>query len=192
MKRDDLTRLKHIGPSRMKLLNDFGITTIEQLHKIPLKRLAGVTSIGEHYAKLIKDSVAAYYTGERGKLRGESLPVTEADTDEIDKRFEKKIAALNRRLNRANEDLKPLWKKKYLEQYIDFKKRAKQLKARLGATTDHAGKNLSKKTKKKIIKKADAIGLLLKKTGKKPKKKKYTEITRGIQSFSKMLREVLP
>lgn len=192
VKKDDLTQLKHIGPFRMKLLNDFGITTIEQLYEIPLENLAQMPSIGEHSAKLIKDAVAEYYTEEREKLPGKILPVMEKKPDKISKILGKKVTALNKRLSRANEDLKPLWKKKYLELYIDFKKKAKQLKARLDAITDHPEENLTKKAKKNIIKKADALDLFLKKTGEKPKKKKYKEITRQIQSFSKMLREITP
>ena len=40
MKQDDLTQLKHVGMSRMKLLNDFGIKTLKQLHELPLEKLA--------------------------------------------------------------------------------------------------------------------------------------------------------
>ncbi len=56
MKKDDLTQVKHIGVARMKLLNDVGITTIKQLHETPLEKLAQIGTIGEHYAKLIKDA----------------------------------------------------------------------------------------------------------------------------------------
>ena len=61
MKKEDLTQVKNIGPSRMKLLNESGITTIKQLDETPLEKLTQIESIGRHYAKLIKDSVAEYY-----------------------------------------------------------------------------------------------------------------------------------
>lgn len=61
MKKDDLTQVKNIGPSRMKLLNDFGITTIKQLDETSLEKLAQIESIGLNYAKLIKDAVTEYY-----------------------------------------------------------------------------------------------------------------------------------
>ncbi len=57
MKNDDLTQVKYIGPSRMKLHNDFGITTIKQLYETPQEKLCQVESISGHYAKLIKDAV---------------------------------------------------------------------------------------------------------------------------------------
>ena len=60
MVQDDLTKLKHVGVSRMKLLNDLGITTVEQLFEMPLEKLAEIKSIGGHYAKLIKNSVNEY------------------------------------------------------------------------------------------------------------------------------------
>ncbi len=58
VKKDDLTQLKYIEASRMKLLNKHGITTIKQLYEMPEEKLAGIKSIGNHYAKLIKVSAA--------------------------------------------------------------------------------------------------------------------------------------
>ena len=81
-------------------------------------------------------------------------------------------------------------KKKYVPLYIDFKKSSKKLKARLN-TAGQMEEDLPKKAKKRIAKKADALNSILKKTGKKPKKKNYREITRTIQSFSTMLRNMV-
>ncbi len=53
MKKDDLTQVKNIGPSRMKLLNDSGITTVKQLDETPLEKLTQIESIGKNYAKLM-------------------------------------------------------------------------------------------------------------------------------------------
>jgi hypothetical protein len=189
MKKDDLTRLKHIGASRMKLLNGVGINTIEQLYETPLEKLTQIKSIGEHYSKLIKESVTEYYKNRR-KLPEQILSAKEIKRRKINKDFQKKIAILDKSLNRANENLKPLWKKKYLERYIDFKKRSKKLKARLN-TVGQMEKDLPKKAKKSIVKKADVLNSILKRAGKKPKKKKYREITREIQSFSTMLRDMI-
>ena len=190
MKQDDLTQLKHIGIARGKALNDQGITTIKQLHEIPLEKLAQLKSIGGHYAKLIKEAVVGYY-----KEKGEELPVMKTVSakaekiENINQNLRKQVKRLNKRLARVNEDLKPLWKKKYLESYIEFKKRSNKLKARL-KEVDQMRENLPTKVKKNIIKKADALTLNLKKVGKKPKKKKYKEITQKIQSVSSMLRNI--
>ena len=189
MKKDAVTRLKHVGASRMKLLNDVGINTIEQLYETPLEKLTHIKSIGEHYSKLIKESVTEYYKN-RGKLPEKTLSAKEMKRRKIKIDFQKKITLLDKNLNRANENFKPLWKKKYLEQYIDFKKRSKKLKARLN-TAGQMEEDLPKKAKKSIVKKADALNSILKKAGKKPKKKKYREITREIQSFSTMLRDMI-
>ena len=188
MKQDDLTQLKHIGVTRMQLLNDFGITTIKQLYKMPLEKLAEIKSIGAHYAKLIKISVTEYYKEKQKKLPGETISAKERKIEEINRDLQKKIKRLNKNLNRVNEDLKPLWEKKYLGLYIDFKKRSTKLKARL-KTLGKSQEDLSKKVKKNIIKKTDALTLTLKKIGKKPKKKKYKELTKEIQSFYKMIRD---
>jgi len=188
MKQDDLTQLKHVGVFRMKILNDLGITTIKQLYEIPLEKLAEIKSIGRHYAKLIQNSVAAYYREKHQKRPGKTVSSKERKIEEINRDLQKTIKRLNKSLSRSNENFKPLGKKKYVELYINFKKRSTRLKARLKAV-GKTQQDLSKKAKKKIIKKAEALNLTLKRAGKKPKKKKYQEITQEIQSFSRMLRD---
>jgi len=190
MKQDDLTQLKHVGVMRMKLLYDSGITTIKQLYEMPLEKLAEIKSIGEHYAKLIKNSVAECYRGKDQKLPEKIVSAKERKIKEINQDLQKKIKSLKKNLNRMNENLKPLWEKKYLESYVAFKNRSNKLKARLKAT-NQIHEDLPKKVKKKIVKKGDALNLFLKKVGKKPKKKKYKEITQEIQSFSRMLRDII-
>lgn len=190
MKQDDLTCLKHVGIARMKLLNDSGFTTINQLHEIPLGKLAETKSIGEYYAKLIKKSVDEYYREKNVNLPGEMVSANTIKTDKINRDLQKKIKRLYKRLNRVNENLKPLWKKKYLELYIDFKKRFTKLKARL-SVLDQIKEDLPKKDKKHISKKAETLILNLKKVGEKPKKKKYKKTIKEIQSFSRLLRDTI-
>jgi nucleoside diphosphate kinase len=190
MKQDDLTQLKHIGIARGKALNDQGITTIKQLHEIPLEKLAQLKSIGGHYANLIKEAVVEYYEKKGEKLpKMKTVSAKEEKIENINQNLRKHIKRLNKRLVRVNEDLKPLWKKKYLESYIEFKKRSNKLKARLNEM-GQIRENLPRKAKKNIIKKTDALNLNLKKVSKKPKKKKYKEINQEIQSFSSMLRDI--
>jgi nucleotidyltransferase/DNA polymerase involved in DNA repair len=190
MKNDDLTQVKHIGPSRMKVLNDNGIRTIKQLYETPLDKLARIASIGERYAKLIKDAVAEYYgeTARESIAVPETVPGKEKEIEEIQQDLQKGIKTLHKRLKRANEVLKPLGKKKYLELYIDFKKRSKTLKNRIDALNQNQGK-LPDKRAKSIIKKADALNTTLKNVSKKTKKKKYKKLCQEIRSFSKMLRD---
>ena len=188
MNQDDLTCLKHVGIARMKRLNDSGLTTIKQLHEIPLGKLAEIKSIGEHYAKLIKISVDGYYREKHVNFPGETVSSDTIKTDKINRNLHKKIKRLYKRLNRVNENLKPLWKKKYLKLYIDFKKRFTKLKARL-SVLDQMVEDLPKKDKKRISRKAETLILNLKKVGKKPKKKKYKQTIEEIQSFSRWLRD---
>lgn len=190
MKPDDLTQLKHISAARMKLFNDLGITTIKQLYEMPLEKLVGIKSIGEHYAMLIKNSVTEHYKDKQEKPPPETVSAKEKKINQINRDLYKQIKKLNKSLNRVNEILKPLWEKKYLELYIDFKKRSSKLKARLKAL-GKIQQDLPKKVKKNFIKEADALNLALKRAEKKPKKKKYKEITKGIQSFSKMIGTIL-
>ena len=125
------------------------------------------------------------------KSAPKAVSVKKRKTSAADPDLNKKITVLKKRLKQANEKLKPLDKKKYLELYIDFKKRSKTLKTHLGRLNKNPG-DLSKKASKKIIKNADALSATLKNVGKKPKKKKYGQVSQEIQSFSKMLKKTLP
>ena len=189
MKKDDLTQVKNIGPARMKLLNDSGITTIKQLDETPLEKLAQIESIGGRYAKLIKVAVTEYYGKKPGKSAVTTASGQEKKVVDISGKLRKRIKVLNKRLKQAREDLKPLGKKKYLEAYIDFKKRSNALKSRL-KNLDQIEGGLSQKVKKKIIKNVDALNLTLKKAGEKPKKKKYKKLAQEIKLFSKTLRDI--
>ena len=188
MKKDDLTRVKHIGAARMKVLNDSGITTIKKLYEIPLEKLAQIETIGEHYAKLIKGAVTEVYEPSSEKIAAETEPTKEKKIAKIDQDLQKQIKILNKRFKQTNEKLKPLGKKKYLPLYIDVKNRSKTLRARLKALGQPEG-NLPQKVKKKIIKKAGALNATMKNVGKKPKKKTYKALSKEIQSFTKMLKE---
>ena len=190
MKKDDLTQVRHVGALRMKMLNSSGITTLRQLHQISLEKLAKVKTIGPHYAKLIKAAVAESFEKKPVKSapKAKAVSVKKRKKTAADPGLSKRIAVLKKRLKQANEKLKPLDKKKYLELYIDFKKRSKMLKTHLGQLNKNPG-DLSKKDRKSIIKNADALSATLKNVGKKPKKKKYQKISKDIQSFSKVLKK---
>jgi predicted flap endonuclease-1-like 5' DNA nuclease len=188
MKKDDLTQVKHIGAARMKLLNDFGITTFRQLYETPLENLARIETIGEHFAKLIKDAVSESYGEKPEKTVPKTVSGKEKDTKEIDPNLPKQIKVLKKQLKQASEKLKPLGKKKYLELYIDFKKRSKTLKTRLNGL-DQIRADLSKEVTENIINNADALNATLKNIGEKPKKKIYKKIAQEIQLFSKTLKK---
>ena len=197
MTQDDLTQVKHIGPARMKVLNANGIRTIKQLFDAPLEKLAQIESISERYAKLIKDAVVEYYGQKPEKPPAKTTPVKEKKietietietTETTDQNLGKQIKMLTKRLKRANENLKPLGKKKFVGPYVEFKKRSNTLKTRLKELGQMQG-DLSNTLNKKILKKADALNEALKNTGKKPKKKKYQALSKKVQSLSKMLKD---
>ena len=185
MKSDDLTQVKHIGPSRMKLLNDSGIHTFRQIYEMPLEKLARIKLIGKHYAGLIKDAVTEYYGANHEKGAAKTMP--EEKMEEVNRNLRKQLGVLKKRLKQANEDLKPLGKKKHLEVYINFKKRSQTLKTRINVLDQVIG-DLSKKVKKKILKKTDVLNAMVKNIGKKPKKKKYMKLSEEIQSLSKQFK----
>ena len=188
MKKDDLTLVKHIGAARMKLLNDSGITTIRQLYETPLEKLARIETIGEHFAKLIKDAVSESYGGKPEKTAPKAVSGKEKNVEEIDQNLPNQIKILKKQLKQAREKLKPLGKKKYLESYIDFKKRSNMLKSRLKGLDEIRG-DLSKEATNNIINKADALNATLKNVGDKPKRKVYIKLAQKIQVFSKTLKK---
>ena len=190
MKQSDLTQLKYIGPARMRLFNNFGISTIKQLYETPVDKLAGINSIGNHYAKLIKNSVTKHYSEKQEELSTEIVSVKEKKLKRINRKFLKKNKRLKKHLRQVNALLMPLQKKKYLKLYLHFKTRSVKLKTSLKAL-DKMHQDLPTKAKKNVIKEMDALDLILKGVQKKPKKKKYKEVITGIQSFSKMIGAVL-
>lgn len=189
MKKDNLTQVKHIGAARMKVLNDSGITTLKKLSEIPLEKLARIETIGEYYAKLIKEAVTEVYEPSPDKISAKTEPTKTKKKAQSDQDLPKQIKILYKRLKQANEKLKPLGKKKYLELYVDLKKRSKKLRRHLNKL-ENLETNPPQKVRKKIIKKADALISTMKNVGKKPKKKIYTALSQEIQSFSKMLRGI--
>lgn len=195
MKNDELSRIKYIGPARVGMLNQNGITTVDQLHLLALEELAEIKFFGGHYARLIKDAVTEYCAVGDKPLpdetlsADETLSVKDRKNREFNRDFRKQLKRLKKRQKRLNEDLKPLWKKKYLPLYLKFKKRSNKLKGRIGKI-EQVHQELPKKDKKKIIKQASALRATLKNAGNKPKTKNYVKITQQLESFSTMLRDV--
>jgi hypothetical protein len=191
MDTEDLTQLKHIGAARMKLLNNAGITTIKALYEIPLEKLAQLETIGNHYARLIKAAVMEVYRPSPETTATEIVSDQEQKIGQSNQDLQKQIKLLKVHLKQTGEKLKPLGKKKYLELYVDVKKRSKTLKTRLKSLEQFKG-DLPEKAKKKIIKKADVLNAALQNVGKKPRKKTYKALSQKIRSFSKMIRDANP
>ena len=185
MKKDDLTRVKHIGPSRLKLLKKNNITTIAQLHQTPARELAKIKFLGKRNAVRIKKAVTTYYLKKTAPPK--SFEGIKHSGTGNDQNLRKSLKKLTKRLYRANEKLKPLWKKKYLSLYIDFKKRSHKLIDHINSIQKRRD-TLSQKDKQKILKKAAVLNKILTKDGKTPKKKAFKNITREIKSFSEMLK----
>lgn len=189
MAKDDLTQVKNIGVSRMKLLNSAGITTIKQLHETSVEKLAEIKNIGLYYAKLIKNSAAECYAEKQKELQKDTKPKEDKQIKKTNLNLQKKLQTLKKTLSRVDENLKPLWKKKYLRLYISFKKRSNILIAAAEKINQKAD-DLPKKVNKKIIKDINSLNIFLKGIGKQPKKKKYQKIIKEIGSFSKMMQGI--
>jgi len=189
MAKDDLTQVKNIGVSRMKLLNSAGITTIKQLHETSVEKLAEIKNIGLYYAKLIKNSAAECYAEKQKELPKDTKLKEDKQIKKTNLNLQKKLQTLKKTLSRVDENLKPLWKKKYLRLYISFKKRSNILIA-VAEKINQKVDDLPKKVNKKIIKDINSLNIFLKGIGKQPKKKKYQKIIKKIGSFSKMMQNI--
>ena len=191
MESEDLALVKHVGPSRKKLLHDHGITTIQQLHEMSEEKLAGIKSIGKHYAKLLKNSVNEYSKRKQEKLPARIVSAKERKIEEIHRDLQRNCKKLNNILNRLNEDFKPLGKGKHLESYVNFKKTSREVNALL-TEIGQRQQTLSRKIKKNIIRKISDLTVLLNKAGKKPKKKKFDRLNEKIKAFSSKLQNFIP
>jgi len=190
MKMNDLTQVKNIGNARKKLLNDHGITTIQQLYEIPLEKLEQIKSLGKHYAALIKEAVNDFY-GEKAETTEKPAKEVSANKDEktekADRYLTRELAKNSKFLIAAREKLKPIQNKKHLKLFVDLKKRSNKLKNRILALSQRQ-LDLSEKQKKKIIKKATALNTMLKNVGGKKKSKSMKALAKEIQSFSKFIK----
>jgi hypothetical protein len=191
MKGDDLTQVKNIGSARMKLLNSQGITTIQQLYDIPLEKLEQVKGLGQHYAKLIKQSVNDLYAEKAEppeKSATEISPSEPVKIDKTDRNLNAELAKTTKYLKTAREKLKPIQKKKHIKLFVDLKKCSNKLKTRMIALSQ-IQPDFSEKKKKKIIKKATILNSKLKSVGKSKKGKAMKMLANEIQSFSKTIRQ---
>ena len=189
MKTVNLTRVKYIGASRMKSLKDLGITTLEQLHAMPVEKLAEISTIGRHYAKLIKDEVGEYFRQKPEGTAQESVPCEEIKAEEFKDTLIKKIEVLKKRLIRMDKYFKPPVKKKILDSYNEFRKRAKTLMNRIDGL-DQIYDGLSEKVSKNLIKRADSLNSEFKKAGKKINNRKIQKLSREVQLLSKKLKKI--
>lgn len=190
MEPEDLTRLKHVGISRNKLLHAHGITTVRQLHEMPEAALAAIKSIGDHYARLIKASAAGCREEDREPAQAGIPSSREREDGETGREFQEIMKKIRTRLTRVQEALKPLGKRKYVPLYVDFRKQLKNLNAILDKT-DRIQAKLSGKARKKIIKRTAGLAEFLKKAGRKPGKRNYRRVTRKMLSFAGKLRDVI-
>ncbi len=191
MKTDDLSKVKHIGAVRMKRFNDSGITTIDQLCETPLDKLARIDTIGSHYARLIKEAAMVYCGPTKKKVPTATAVDKQPKTSKVDQNFQKQVKLLRRRIKQTNEKLKPLGNKKYLALYVDCKKRSKRLITDLKEII-RSKEKLPKKVKKNLTRKAEALNIELKRTGKKPKKKTYNQVSKKLKAFTELLENSRP
>ena len=188
MKKDDLSKLKHIGAARMKHLHAAGITRFKQLCDTPVEKLAAIDTIGEHYARLIKEAVTAHCSPTQTIDTAKTGEDKQLKRSKVDENFQKQVKLLRRRIKQTAEKLKPLGNKKYLAQYVDCKKKCKAVTVQLKKIAS-LEENVSKKGKKKISRKIVALNTALKNVGKKPKKKTYNRVSRELLTFSELLKK---
>ncbi len=219
MKQDDLTQISHIGASRMERLYNHGITTIQQLHEMPLEELAKIQTIGAFYAQKIKEGVAEYYaknnstppdvtTAAEDAKKSQQAPAKERPKTKKSKKASNKKSAADKAKLAPDEESDLLKGVKEIQKRIkSINKKVQPLLEKkylelytdfeknfknlkaFRKTIDLTYDTLSQKALNKMAKKADAVSAILKNAKKKPSKAQYKAITQEIQSLAKALKK---
>jgi len=189
MQKDDLTQVKNIGGARKKLLANHSITSVQQLYEMPLDKLAQIKGLGRHYAKLIKDAVNDLY-GPKAQAPGEPVaavsPSEKQKPEKANSKLNAELVKTTRHLKRAKKKFEPINKKKHLRLFVDFKKKSNDLKTQI-LNVRRLQLDLPKKRKKKIVKQAASLNLMLKSVSKQKKGKTMRKLSQEIQSLLNLL-----
>ena len=189
MRKDDLTQVKNIGSARKKLLAIHGITTVQQLYDIPLDELMQIKSLGQHYAKLIKEAVNDLYETRKAtpaEAVADGSREREKKSDTWDRKLKAEFTKTTKYLKRTKEKFKPIKKKKHLKLFVEFKRQSNKLKTHINILRRHQ-LDISKKQKKKIAKQAAHLNMILKNTGKTKKGKTMKKLSQEIQSLLSLI-----
>lgn len=104
MGKDDLTKIKYIGASRMNLLYNHGITTIKQLANMTIEEIAQIETLGIYTAELIKSGIKGYYDSQE--------IIEQEEIQEEEKPKKKKKRKCKKKKCKVDKDKKKKCKKK--------------------------------------------------------------------------------
>lgn len=105
MKNDDLSTIKYIGKVRKNHLQNSGSPSFFELSEMPVEKLAKIDSIGEHYARLIKEAATAHCASTKMKKPAETGIAKKIKKSKVDQNFRKQLELLKRRLKQTKEKL---------------------------------------------------------------------------------------
>jgi len=178
---DDLTRVHQVGEKRARDLAELGITTFQQLVDHPPQELDRLPGMNVALVATIKQSAAA--------LIAEAGVGSPLEEDKLEQRLHLQIDKVEKTLQRANEELKPLWKKKYLSYYVNYKKSGKKLLSRLKYARNHPEK-LDRDGREYLLGELKLLRRCVKETMAKPKKKNYERCLHQLKQTSKLLKDL--
>ena len=214
----ELTEVPGIGSARAKLLVDHGIQTIADLKKMKVEDLASIKTVGLKNAVKIfahlnldakkpdisleikKDLVTPEQETEEKspsetppekekKLIEEIIQMLDPKTFKAVRRAKTSLGELQAIVETSLEKLKPLGKKKWLKEYVEFKVHAKKLEKNLKKVINDLDEQ-PKKAVKRIKNASEELGGSIQALWEKIKRKRFSKVNEEFEEFRNLIRSL--
>jgi len=184
-----LMRVKFIGTARAQALVAAGVVNIEQLRVASETDLAAIKTVGPHYARLIRNELNQALPNQPSQQSHE-VPVENIEPSNKAakplKRCRKRLRKVKKALKHADEQLKPLWRRKYTLDYLAYKKLARSARKQISKINRRLD-DLSPKKVKKITAAAMTLLRTLAAIPSEPKRKHYRKAVNAVTDLNKIL-----
>jgi NAD-dependent DNA ligase len=187
-----LMRVKYIGTKRAQALLAAGVDSIEQLRGISESDLAAIKTVGPHYARLIRNALNQALPDQLYQQSHEAHKANTEPSNDVAKplkRCRKRLRKVKKALKHADEQLKPLWRRKYTLDYLAYKKHARSARKQISKINRRLD-DLSPKKVEKITAAAKALLRALVTIPSKPKRKHYRKAVSAVTGLNRILTKV--
>ena len=184
-----LMGVRYIGIKRAQALMAAGVADPDQLRAFPEAQLAAIKAVGPHYARLIKNELnqASPDRQRPNSPRAISAAIqTQPNTRQQIKRCRKRLRKAKKALKNTDEQLKPLWRRKYTLDYLAYKKTAKTAR-KLISKVNRRLDDLPPRQTKMVTAEAKQLLAVLDTVPSKAKRKHYKKAIVAVQHFNKTL-----
>jgi len=205
---EKLTQVSGIGKARAQLLINAGVETLDDLNAMSVEDLAAVKTVGMANAAKIKEAVAAMVcegateepdpeleeelespSEEETQLIEEIVHLIDPRTFKVVRKARKSLNELQDVIASGLENLKPLGRKKWLKEYVEYKVLAKKLEKNIGKTVENL-EDLPRKTIKQVFRESDELGSQIKDLWKKVKRKPFAHLNDELHEFRTLIKSI--